>query len=193
MRSKKAFILVGLLLAILLMINTNLLWTWMYPIAYEKQVAKAADQYQVDPYIILAVIRVESNFNPTRSSPKGAVGLMQIMPDTARWIKEHRYGPKAPDLNKLSEPEDNIELGTWYLAALHKEFGQNWVSTLAAYNAGPGNVNGWINGGWIPKAESINEIPYGETRHYVQRVLYYAEKYRWIYPDIFKQESHGPS
>lgn len=193
MKRKKTFILITLLLAIVLMINTNLLWTWMYPIAFEQEVAEAAEQYQIDPYIILAVIRAESNFNPNRSSSKGAVGLMQIMPDTAKWIKEHRYGPDAPNLNRLRYPKDNIHLGTWYLAALYKEFHQNWISTLAAYNAGPGNVNKWIKEGWDPKVESIGSIPYGETRHYVQRVLYYAKKYRWIYPDIFKQESRGPS
>ena len=157
----------------------------MYPIKYEKEIAEIAPQYQMDPYLILAIIQVETRFNEERISKKGALGPMQLMPETAEWIIEQgRFSPHFIDY--LSRPEVNIAMGSWYLSMIYQQLNQNLIATIAAYNAGPGNVNKWISQNiWDGTLENITQIPYGETRHYVQRVLFFYNRYKWIYEDKF--------
>jgi soluble lytic murein transglycosylase len=183
-RRRKFILLLSLLFLVVLSLNTEFLWKMMYPIKYEEEVKEYSNKYEVDPYMLLAVIRVESNFDPSQQSRRGAIGLMQIMPDTAKWIVDHKNDSKEI-LDQLHIPNINMDMGAWFLKALHKEFKGNWVATLAAYNGGPGNVNKWMKEGWEPGPDTINQIPFGETRHYVQRVLYYAKKYKWIYESDF--------
>jgi soluble lytic murein transglycosylase len=79
----------------------------------------------------------------------------------------------------------SIEVGSWYLSSLTQQFGQNKIAAIAAYNAGPGNVQKWMNSGvWDGKMETVKQIPFGETRHYVQRVIYYYNKYKDLYPSF---------
>jgi soluble lytic murein transglycosylase len=184
LRYKKVTVLFFLLFLVFLAISNDMLWKFMYPIKYQDEVKVSSEKYGIDPHLILAVIRVESSFDPYQESNRGAVGLMQIMPDTAKWIVEHKK-ESLTKLDQLHSPIINIDLGTWFLYALNKEFKGNWISTLAAYNAGPGNVNKWIKDGWEPSMDTIQDIPFGETRHYVQRVFYYLKKYKWIYEDEF--------
>lgn len=157
----------------------------MYPIKYEKEIAKIAPQYQMNPYLILAIIQVETRFNEERISEKGALGPMQLMPETAEWIIEQgRFSSHFMDY--LSRPEVNIAIGSWYLSTIYRQFNQNLIATIAAYNAGPGNVNKWISQNiWDGTLENITQIPYGETRHYIQRVLFFYNRYKWIYEGKF--------
>jgi soluble lytic murein transglycosylase len=107
---------------------------------------------------------------------------MQIMPDTANWIMDSTQIQKVPLDDVKHKPATNIELGTWYLHNLSMKFQDNPVAIVAAYNAGSGNVQEWLNKGvWDGKEESIKQIPFGETRHYVQRVIYYYRQYTKIY------------
>lgn len=132
-----------------------------------------------------AIIRAESNYETGKESKKGALGLMQLMPDTAHWVVE-QAGFEAVNDDILRHRADvSIEVGTWYLNSLHRQFGQNPVAAVAAYNAGPGNVRKWLDSGrWDGRMESVKEIPFGETRHYVQRVFYYYNKYKDLYPNF---------
>lgn len=186
MRARRSLILlVVLLIGVFLLINSSFVWKLMYPIKYEEQIEWASKKYGVEPYLVMAVIRAESKFDPTLVSKKGAVGLMQLMPDTANWIVEQSEMNSLyqPD---LEHPETNIHLGTWYLGYLIKMFEGNEVKAIAAYNAGPGNVKGWLSSNrWDGKADSVSDIPFGETRHYVQRVIYYEERYEEIYKETF--------
>ncbi|MFB9330121.1 lytic transglycosylase domain-containing protein [Paenibacillus aurantiacus] len=169
----------------LLFLNSDWIGRWMYPISYEADIRVSARNYDLEPHLIAAIARVETNYSPSKVSKKGAVGIMQIMPDTAEWIVE-RAGFDGVTLDNLSARADiGIEVGAWYLQSLHKQFGNNRYAAIAAYNAGPGSVKRWLSDGtWDGREETLDDIPYGETRHYVQRVIYYYNKYRKLYPDL---------
>jgi len=157
----------------------------LYPIKYNEVIAENSVKYSVDPHLIAAVIRVESNFQTGRESPKGAVGLMQLMPTTSDWIIERAKLESISSEKLLHDPTMNIELGAWYLNHLLSLFDQEKVIAIAAYNAGPGNVSKWIEQGtWSGEFETSDSIPFGETRSYVQKVFYYYNKYKELYPQL---------
>lgn len=150
----------------------------LYPFPYREQVEKNSARYSVDKFLAISVMKVESNFVENAQSHSGAVGLMQIMPETADWIAYCLEEP-APNLH---DQETNIRYGIWYLAELEAEFFGNDVLTLAAYNAGRGNVHQWIEeNGWRKNFSDVDAIPYAETRDYVKRVLQCREKYSQLY------------
>ena len=140
-----------------------------------------AIENNISPYLVAGVILAESKFNPQARSPKGATGLMQIMPETGQWIVsqiENEY----ESVGDLTDPETNIQLGTWYLSSLKKEFSGNEVLILAAYNGGRGNVKQWMNKyGWTQQFDGIEQIPFKETREYVGKVLRNKQRYEELY------------
>lgn len=173
------------LLAVFLLLDAPVIWKAMYPVYYKEQIRKSSQQYDVDPYLVMAIIQIESKFDKSRVSKKGAVGLMQVMPMTAQWaIEKTKLSPMATEY--LDEPDTNILLGTWYVSFLYEMFQGNPYAVIAAYNAGPGNVRKWIQQGiWDGTSKHLSQIPFGETRHYVQRALYYKQRYEKIYADEF--------
>jgi len=153
----------------------------IYPYPHRTIVEKYADQYGVDPLFVLAVIREESKFLPQSESHKGAIGLMQLMPSTAQSIAVS-IGDKAYSDEYLLDPEKNIQYGTWYLASLQKLFTNNRTLVIAAYNGGRGHVQEWIKSGQIdPENIRQEDIPFKETRDYVERVLNSYQKYIKLY------------
>lgn len=181
--ARKGIVLPLILIVVaVLFVRSDWLNRMIYPISYADEIKKSAALYQVDPLLVAAVIRVESNYRKDAVSPKGAVGIMQLMPDTAKWILQ-RQEFKIYSVEEAGErPDVNIRLGTWYIRELHRQFGGNLALSLAAYNAGPGTVRQWLSKSiWDGKESTLNDIPYGETRHYVQRVMYYYKKYKEIY------------
>lgn len=168
-----------------LFIQSEWLGRWIYPISYTEEIKLNASNYQLDPLLIAAIIRVESNYKLNAVSPKGALGIMQIMPDTAAWILQQDNFGKVTVEDAGREAHAGIALGSWYVKELHRQFDGNLILSLAAYNAGPGKVKQWLTKGiWDGKEESIRNIPYGETRHYVQRVMYYYKKYQKLYETL---------
>lgn len=156
---------------------------YLYPFPYRDTVETYSDRYRVDPYLAIAVIKTESKFQDDVHSHRGAIGLMQLMPDTAEWIAGQLEDP-AYSVEAIHEPERNIRYGIWYLSTLQREFDGNDVLALAAYNAGRGNVQSWIREyGWPSDFHDIDAIPYQETREYVRKVLLTEHKYRSLYPD----------
>ena len=153
----------------------------LYPFPYREKVEKFSARYQVDSFLAVSVMKVESNFSENARSKSGAVGLMQIMPETADWIASCLDEP-PPSLNKLHDSDTNIKYGIWYLSELEDEFFYNDILALAAYNAGRGNVQHWIEiNGWQKNFSDVDAIPYTETRNYVKRVLQCREKYNELY------------
>ncbi len=150
------------------------LWQLAYPRAYWTAVERVARQVGLDPFLILAVAREESRFDPQAVSPAGAVGLMQLLPATAREME--------PDVGfrEILDPETNLHLGSRYLAAQLRWFGDLWLA-LAAYNAGPGAARRFAARGLGDPDEFVERIPYAETRAYLRRVLQSYGIYRWLY------------
>ena len=156
----------------------------LYPFPYRKAVEDYSGRYNVDKFLSIAVMKTESNFSETAKSQSGAVGLMQLMPETAAWIA-YRLGDYLQETDEgmnFYAPDTNIRYGIWYLSELQAEFEGNDVLALAAYNAGRGNVRHWIEKNYLQKdSTDIEGIPYAETRDYVKKVLYRREKYRELY------------
>lgn len=167
----------------------NYFFTWkdevmrkiVYPMQYDYMVRRCAYDNHVDPALIAAVILVESKFDSKASSHRGAVGLMQIMPETGKWIAE-KMGMNDYTPDKLNDVQTNIRIGTWYLAYLLKEFDGNEVLALAAYNAGVGYVDHWVKQyGWEKNFSEIDKIPFSETREYVKIVMQHETQYKKLY------------
>lgn len=152
-----------------------------FPLKYHETVALHAGNHQLDPLLVTAVMRVESSFDPEAVSIKGARGLMQLMPETAAWAAE-RMGIAEYSEERLFDPELNLAIGIWYLANLRSLFDGDTVLALAAYNGGRANVLRWLEEeAWSGELETVNDIPFPETRAYVQRVLNTYQWYRRVY------------
>lgn len=157
----------------------------LYPVKYESYVEKSAREFDVDVCLIYGVIRTESNFNPDAVSNVGAIGLMQIMPETFSWLQNYRAGfqsDKLMDSDKLYNPKTNIEYGTFFLSYLLDRYDGDTSLAICAYNAGHGNVDSWIADGTIPDHDVTSEdIPFEETSNYLTRVTESMEMYRTLY------------
>lgn len=182
--NRRSILSVVLLVAVIALISSNTFWRWMYPIDYQADIQGAATAVQVDPLLVASVIRVESKFRTEDVSHAGAIGLMQLMPDTAGWIAQQINANTNLGMsgNHLADPTHNIMLGSYYIHYLTSRFSGNEVAAIAAYNAGPQRVSTWLSTGvWNGKLSTITDIPVGETRHFVDRVFYNYYLYRRIY------------
>jgi soluble lytic murein transglycosylase len=145
-----------------------------YPLAYESIVRGHAENYSLDPALLAAVIYQESKFDTEARSKAGAVGLMQLQPETARGIALRTGGSKF-HVDDLTNPEINVRYGSWYLRHLLDKYDEERLA-LAAFNAGQGNVDSWRKAG--------KGIAFAETRHYVDRV----DELKGIYRDAYASE-----
>ncbi|MEM9164602.1 MAG: transglycosylase SLT domain-containing protein [Cyanobacteria bacterium P01_F01_bin.4] len=151
--------------------QTPTYWQGVYPFPYAEQIQTWAEQRQLNPLLVTALIRQESRFEPKIRSVVGATGLMQLMPDTADWVS-NQIGQTDVELEALENPETNIKLGTWYLDFTHQEYSNHSLFAVASYNAGPGNVSAWIEeGGYSNADEFVEAIPFPETKGYVESVF----------------------
>ena len=153
----------------------------IYPIKYSNYVETYSEKYDVDKYFIYAMIKAESNFNERALSNSKAIGLMQILEDTAFEMAED------VDLGELTEeelynPDTNINLGVKYFSYLLKQFDNNYNLAIIAYNAGIGNVQKWIEQGIIQEDGSdLENVPFKETNNYVRKILNNYKMYEKIY------------
>jgi soluble lytic murein transglycosylase len=166
----------GVLLAVVLVQTAKPGWwerLW-YPLRYEQIVRGHSRNYDLDPALLAAVIYQESKFKADARSSSGAIGLMQLLPDTAKGIALHTGGT-AFRVDDLYDPELNVRYGAWYLRHLLQKYGDERTA-LAAYNAGQDNVDRWRRSGL--------GIQFSETRAYVERV----EELKQIYRDAYAKE-----
>ncbi|MGI5864635.1 MAG: transglycosylase SLT domain-containing protein [Myxococcales bacterium] len=155
----------------------------LYPRPYAAQVESSAQAVKMDPYFVWSIMRRESAFDPSATSPARAFGLMQLLLPTAQKIAQVAGAP-APEIADLHDPARNIPLATWYLAELTGRFGSAALAA-AAYNGGAEAVERWIaEPPDVPLDEFVELIPYRETRHYVKGVLgdYFTYRALWSAP-----------
>ena len=153
-------------------------WQALFPFAFEKPILHWSQKRQVNPVLVVSLIRQESRFQTEIRSWAGATGLMQLMPATAKWVADTI---KLPNYS-LINPDDNINLGTWYLNHTHEIYNDNSLLAIASYNAGPGNVRKWKNRyGFYDPDVFVENIPFRETKNYVESVFGNYWNYLRIY------------
>lgn len=186
LKNKKILVcgLIILILIVFLIVFKNKIQRIFYPKSYEEFVSMYSDEYGVDENLIFAVIKAESNFQEDAVSHKDALGLMQIMKETAEDVAR-KYNIEIDFNNSEREilnVQNNIKIGTKYLAVLLEKY-KNIEVAVAAYNAGIGTVDNWIEKEIIKSDGSdIENIPYKETNNYVRKIL---RNYK-IYQDLYK-------
>lgn len=154
-----------------------------FVLEYGNQIVAYSRMNRVSPAMISAIIFAESRFNTEARSHKGALGLMQIMPETGTWIadqlmwKDYRTGD-------LLNPDKNLRVGIWYMAYLKRQYHQNDYLALASYNAGSRYVSEWLKTGiWDGDSVKIDQIPFPETRKYLIRIMIFKRIYHYLYPE----------
>lgn len=153
---------------------------YTHPIKYEDLVGEYSRENGLDKFLVYAVIKTESGFDPNAVSNVGARGLMQIMEDTFDWVN-YRMGDEDTRYLEMYVPETNIRYGCWLLGYLYKEFG-NVETAMAAYHAGRGQVNEWLADRSISAdGVHLDEIPISDTAHYVRKIVRAMETYERLY------------
>ncbi len=156
-------------------------WQTSFPAAYQGSVKKYSQDFSVPQELIWGIMRAESHYQPEAVSPVGALGLMQVMPNTGNRLSAI-MGDKSFDTKRLLEPDTCIKMGSKYLQRLMKQFENNMALAAASYNAGPHRVQSWLlTFGQVDLDEFIEHIPFVETRNYVKRVMTNAYVYSTVY------------
>lgn len=178
----KSCILMTVLLvgaALLLRLGYDRFQKSFYPLRYTEYVERYAKEYHLEPALVYAVIRSESNFDEDARSRSGACGLMQLMPDTFDWLQESQKDTYTE--KDLFRPEVNIRYGCRYLSMMMERYGL-LRTALCAYNAGTGTVDGWLKDSrYSADGKNLTRIPYEETRNYADSVLQSYDKYKKLY------------
>ena len=172
--------------ALILGIIINMLWDAFeratHPDRYKEIIAKYAEEYDVPQSVIYAIIKVESNFKASAVSSVGAMGLMQMMPSTFSWLTGEEHLDEGLATLRLFDPEVSIKYGTYYLNYLYHKFDCNWNTALAAYNGGEGNVAKWLQDPEYSDGNgNLIEIPFKETKNYVEKVNKERDTYKKLY------------
>jgi soluble lytic murein transglycosylase len=152
----------------------------LYPTPYPVQVLQGAARHDLPPHLAYAMIREESRFDSGAVSRAGALGLMQIMPETGRTIARELQFPGWVE-SDLLDPEVNVAFGVWYASWLLDQGAGDPLWMLAAYNAGPGNARRWFRRGDDDVIDTVDGIDFKETRQYVQRIVESANIYHSLY------------
>ena len=152
----------------------------LYPLKYSEYVEKYAKEYNIDKYMVYAIIKAEINFNENAKSSSDAIGLMQIMETTA--IETARKMNLEVTEEDLFKPDLNINIGLKYFTYLLNQYDNNYPLAIIAYNAGMGNVDAWIKDGTIKEdGTDIENVPFKETNNYVRKILRDYEIYKGLY------------
>lgn len=184
MRKKLSnFLLIAFLGAIVIGILNieNICKKYIYPIEYGSYVEKAAYETDIDKYLIYAVIKTESNFNPDATSDVGARGLMQLMEDAFEWVKFRMNDERDISYDDMYTPEYNVEYGSYLIMLLYEEYG-DVETAVAAYHSGRGSVNEWLKSTeYSSDNKTLDRIPSDTTAHYVSKVMKAYDAYINLY------------
>ena len=165
--------------AVLLRLGYNRFQRSVYPLRYSELVEENAKENGLEPALVYAVIRAESSFDPDARSRAGALGLMQMMPETFDWLQQ-QSGTRYAEQDLL-RPEVNIRFGCRFLSMMMRKYGVRRTA-LCAYNAGSGAVDSWLGDPQISSdGKNLSHIPYPETANYVGAVEQNYDKYKKLY------------
>lgn len=160
----------------------NIILKILYPKNYEEYVEQYSEVNELDSLLVYSIIKAESNFNSKAVSDSGAIGLMQLMKNTAKEVANKIDSSNEFDEIVLKDPEENIKIGTKYYKELLTRYDNNVILSLIAYNAGIGNTEKWLQEGIIKDDGSDYEnIPFKETSMYVRKILREYQIYKDIY------------
>ena len=152
----------------------------LYPLKYSEIVNKYSEELEIDSMLTYAIIKTESNFKENIVSRSGAIGLMQVMEDTAKEQAEKMNMKYYDDM--LYNPEENIKLGLYYFKSLLNYFNNNYILAFIAYNAGIGNTEKWIKDRILTKdGKGTENIPFKETNMYVRKIIRNYTIYKKLY------------
>ena len=155
-----------------------------YPQSYSEQVSANAAEFSVDEALVYAVMRTESGFRPEVESHAGAVGLMQLMPETFEWLQNRLDGEVKYTAEDLKNPDVNIRYGTYFLSLLIPQYDGDVRTIAAAYNAGTAAVDSWLSDSqYSSDGKHLSTIPYTETSNYADKVASTFEMYKQLYYD----------
>lgn len=156
----------------------------LYPVRYEDSINRYSKEYNVDPYLVMSIIKAESNFKSDAVSSKDATGLMQITKETAEWIAQKLEIEEFDYENDILNPEININMGSYYINYLKDMYDGRVDCALAAYNAGFRNVDEWLKTSEYSKdGQNLDSIPFPETDRYVDKVKNNYKMYKLLYKD----------
>lgn len=173
----------GIIFLIILIMNAKNIVKTFFPLKYSENIIKYSKEYNLDPFLVAAVIKTESNFDEGAKSNKNAYGLMQITPDTAEWAAE-KMNINSFKTEMLYNPDFNIRMGCWYLNNLKEEFNDNNELVLAAYNGGRGNVQKWLKSAeHSVDGKNLHYIPFKETDKYIKKVKVNYNIYKYLYKE----------
>lgn len=159
---------------------------YYHPLEYADAIGETAKAAKLDPYLVAALINVESGFKAEDVSARGAVGLMQVMPSTAEEVARTHKIPERVNADTLKRPGTNLRIGTTHLADLVALYGKVDVA-LAAYNAGSGNVDDWLRASTASGKPFLESITFPQTQHYVEDVQAQRDIYAKLYPGAFSK------
>jgi soluble lytic murein transglycosylase len=176
--NKKIIIITSILVAFVIIMISVIITSTTYPLKYRDEIGYISKKYDVKAELIAGIVYAESNFNSSAISPKGAIGIMQILPETAEWICGVMKIPYSERM--LFNPLYNIEIGTFYLTYLKEKFsGAN--AYVAAYNAGEGNVKLWLENDKYTQNGDIKTTPFKQTNAYIEKVNKATEYYKKVF------------
>lgn len=154
--------------------------TLIYPKDYEEYVSKYSNEFNVKTELVFSVIKCESSFNKDAVSNIGAIGLMQLVPDTFEWLETKLDGKVVYSSDDLYNPEINIKYGTYLLSVLLNEYSDT-KTALAAYHAGMGNVDKWLkDSNYSENGKTLVDTPFKETNAYMERVVNVMKTYEFM-------------
>lgn len=159
-----------------------------YPVAYTEFIKTSADEFGLDPYLVQSIMRCESSNDPSAVSDAGAIGLMQIMPDTGTWIAHKLDMDSVYTEDMLYDPETNVRFACWYLKFLTGRFDGDVMEMVAAYNAGHGSVEDWLKDPRFSLDGKLTSIPFEQTARYYDKVMAAYENYTTLYPELFSED-----
>lgn len=184
---KKVILVIGIII-VAFILGIMSIKTFVLPLKYKEQVLTYSQKYNIDPYLVLAIINTESRFDKDATSNKDAKGLMQVTDATAQEVNEITNSVEILTEENIYNADINIEIGCQYLASLIERYNGNYYLAICAYNAGIGNVNKWIDENKVSATLDTTdiELPFAETTNYLKKVISNYKNYKIIYPNISK-------